>query len=499
MTTVEEYFKDKDADFFNNREKLMEGVEFCNNYLNKYGDNTKAYYWKGFCYSCLNINIEKALYSFNKAIELNSNDAQLYLMRGNCYRTLKQYKNAIEDYKKGIELETSHSTHSSMISGFKHNLTGILLEIRKICDEHYNTAGEYMQDEDWDSAIEELSVAIEEYSAIDCIKDEDYFKEIDKESSIWKGSIFQDIALAYDVRASLYEELEEYQKALSDMNEAVKICPKGKKNGYFRINRAEVNRKMGNYEKTISDLSIAIDLYNKNDDDEFDWTGQNKKYLIRSYGSIAWCYQQLKQYRKAIENYTNLIDLCDEEDNLCFNAYRDRIDCYIEIKDYNSAKSDCEYLLDNEEIFEPYAEYDTFSNIESVYQQLEQFTQDYDDEGNDYDKDDNSDKMKEYLEKFSAHISNEEPAKAIVEFYKAYIHNKVMLSDFVNYILQHEELSPGYKNMYISMLDFCKKSDDFDMSQEEILQSLIEKAEKRNSINISALHHDPKKGRKLDL
>ena len=42
---------------------------------------------------------------YDKAIELDPNDAEAYNNRGNSYRDLGQYQRAIEDYDKAIELD----------------------------------------------------------------------------------------------------------------------------------------------------------------------------------------------------------------------------------------------------------------------------------------------------------------------------------------------------------------------------------------------------------
>ncbi len=332
--------------------------------------------------------------------------SQDFLNSGNYHRESKEYNKAIIDYKKAIDMEIKNPTHSSMINGIKFNLTGVLVEIREICDEHYNIADQYILKDDFYGAIDEFDLAIEEYSAIYCIKDEYYFEEIDRESSGFKSSIIEEMAIVYDILASCYEELEEYQEALSNMDEAIKLCPN---EGYFYINRAQIYQKAEEYNKAIDDLTTAIALYNKKED-TFDLFGDKKEKLIqayfnraiyykniknyskavkdcskvielepddiRSYDLRAYCYQQLEQYGKAIKNYSKVIDLCEEEDDVCFNAYRNRVDCYMNIKDYNSAKSDCEYLLDNEETFLPFAEDGIFDRIETFYNYLEQLMED---------------------------------------------------------------------------------------------------------------------------
>lgn len=47
---------------------------------------------------------EKAIEAYNKAIELNPNDAEAYFWRGRAYIDLERYERAIEDFDKAIEL-----------------------------------------------------------------------------------------------------------------------------------------------------------------------------------------------------------------------------------------------------------------------------------------------------------------------------------------------------------------------------------------------------------
>ncbi|BAQ64803.1 tetratricopeptide repeat protein [Geminocystis sp. NIES-3709] len=64
---------------------------------------TNAYYGRGLAYDNLE-EYRKAIDSYNKAIELEPNDADVYFNRGLVYENLKQYQKAINDYNKAIEL-----------------------------------------------------------------------------------------------------------------------------------------------------------------------------------------------------------------------------------------------------------------------------------------------------------------------------------------------------------------------------------------------------------
>ena len=52
---------------------------------------------------------ERAIENYNKAIELDPNDADAYNNRGLAYYYLEEYERAIEDYNKAIELNPNYA------------------------------------------------------------------------------------------------------------------------------------------------------------------------------------------------------------------------------------------------------------------------------------------------------------------------------------------------------------------------------------------------------
>jgi PGF-CTERM protein len=67
-------------------------------------NNAGAYSNRGVAYDDLK-QYERAVEDHNKAIKLNPNCAVAYANRGAAYDHLKQYEKAIEDYNKAIELD----------------------------------------------------------------------------------------------------------------------------------------------------------------------------------------------------------------------------------------------------------------------------------------------------------------------------------------------------------------------------------------------------------
>ena len=55
-----------------------------------------------------------AIIIYNEAIKLKSNDAKVYLYRGNAYLLLHEFPNAIEDYTKAVELNSKYAEAYSM-------------------------------------------------------------------------------------------------------------------------------------------------------------------------------------------------------------------------------------------------------------------------------------------------------------------------------------------------------------------------------------------------
>ena len=53
-------------------------------------------------------HFQQALQNYDKAIELNPENPNVYGQRGHVHRKLGQYQNAIKDYDKHIELDPSH-------------------------------------------------------------------------------------------------------------------------------------------------------------------------------------------------------------------------------------------------------------------------------------------------------------------------------------------------------------------------------------------------------
>ncbi|MEE4356596.1 MAG: tetratricopeptide repeat protein, partial [Desulfococcaceae bacterium] len=53
-------------------------------------------------------NYANLLKNFNKAIELNSDNGILFLLRGDIYVKMEDYGNALKDYDKSVKLDSNN-------------------------------------------------------------------------------------------------------------------------------------------------------------------------------------------------------------------------------------------------------------------------------------------------------------------------------------------------------------------------------------------------------
>lgn len=169
-----------------------------------------------------------SLNDLNTAVNLNPNAANLYETRGIVYQVLEKYDNAIKDYKKTISLDS-------------HNLTsykGLVLI--------------YAAKKEYPKAIEAADRLLE-------IK------------SDW---------LIFNVRAKLFFELGQCDKALDDCNKAIKLYPYI---AYSYYMRGWIYLQLKEYEKAIKDFDKAISLAPQ-DSDEY---RQSSGYKQQAYEALA--------------------------------------------------------------------------------------------------------------------------------------------------------------------------------------------------------------------
>ncbi|MFH0796642.1 MAG: tetratricopeptide repeat protein [Candidatus Omnitrophota bacterium] len=154
---------------------------------------------------------------------------------------------------------------------------------------------------------------------------------------VWKNefTIWNDVvqkspnkARAYDSRGLAYlEEQQEYEKAIADFDQALRINPRFT---FSYNNRANVYLKKGEYDQAIADCNQAITI--------------NPQYAD-AYYNRGLAYSQKKEYTNAIADFTRTLKLSP---NYIFVVYYNRGIVYESQEEYDKAIADfTQTLLSN--------------------------------------------------------------------------------------------------------------------------------------------------------
>jgi tetratricopeptide (TPR) repeat protein len=212
--------------------------------------------------------LDKAKSDFDKAIFISPNNSDHYVWRGDFYSDyLKQESLAILDYSKAIELDSTNSS---------------LWHSRAYSKEYIDDAGS-------------LSDALHAYnldtnsSQVMNFLSRLYIKKgyLDSATFILNRAITQQDATTYLLSGS-YELMgyinileENYQTAIKNYNEAIKLTPDDASSYWHR---SQVYNRLGDVKAQLKDLNKAIELEN------------NSPSLLSSRGLL---YGRLKEYKKA--------------------------------------------------------------------------------------------------------------------------------------------------------------------------------------------------------
>ena len=192
-------------------------------------------------------DVKICINDFNKAINLDSNNARAYRARGYAYgEELGYNEQAIRDFDKCIELEsTSQATKTEQC--------------------YYYRARTYKRLGQDDKALADYNKAIE----IDPT-----FTDAWEERAVLRG-----------------DRLVNYEQAIKDLNVLIRMHPN---NARFYVQRGYYHRMLDRYKEAIDDLNYAIEI--------------SPKYAF-AYYYLGVVYTDLKEYEKAISHYTKAIEL----------------------------------------------------------------------------------------------------------------------------------------------------------------------------------------------
>ena len=262
-------------------------------------------------------NYDKAISYFNKAIELDPNNAVAYHNRGLVYFKTGSYYNtepfyeAISDFSKAIEVDPNY-----VDAYYNRGLA-------------YNNLFHHYQKLPAETFPPEIEDKYHE-----AIADFDKVLELDPK-----------YALAYAGKGNAYyrheDSYEGMTKAIAEYDKALKseslIIQKVGNNGLAGVyaSRARTCLHMEERDRATSDYIKAMDL---------------DPTLMTAIGHQAFNYLDLKQYDKALELSEKYVDLTEAEgDAEGYYAYVCRGLCYYNRKEYDKAIPDFKKVMDDYE------------------------------------------------------------------------------------------------------------------------------------------------------
>jgi tetratricopeptide (TPR) repeat protein len=200
--------------------------------------------------------------------------AHIYGNRGLTYRTLKENTSAIADFDRALELAPDYAwayANRGITHRFNHNYEQALQDLNAAIalDDDlawvYAARGEaYRHLSNYDLAIQDFNRAI----ALD-----------------------PKYAQAYGSRGRVYRQLEKLQQSIADFERAIALDPE---RPWFYAQQGE------NY-RDIEKYSYAIKLYNQA-------LALEPELFFWAYGSRGYTYFRLRDYDRAIEDFTQAIE-----------------------------------------------------------------------------------------------------------------------------------------------------------------------------------------------
>jgi tetratricopeptide (TPR) repeat protein len=269
-----------------------------------------------------NDDFDNAIKNFDNAIVLNPNDAWVYASRALAYKQLGQRNQAIQDFEKAFSLNPK-------ISGWiKKELLEMGSQLPTLPTSQLKTANEfvargkrYYDNDDFDNAIKNFDNAIrlDPYDAWvyasralaykqlgqknQAIQDFEKAFSLNPENFGWiKKELWEmgsplsfsnqlKIAKEYIARGKRYYDNDDFDNAIRDFDNAIRLDPNDASAYYYR---GEVYRLKGQYDAAIRDFSEA--------------TWLNPNYDL-AYASMGQSYRQLGQRDQAIRNLEKAISL----------------------------------------------------------------------------------------------------------------------------------------------------------------------------------------------
>lgn len=238
-----------------------------------YNNRAKAYREK--------LNFSQAIADYTEAIKIDSNNAIFYNGRALAYYKVKKFDLAIADLnaslkinpndadvKKLLDLIASLAENSEKLQAARNIFGDALLGelLTQPANEFFKRGKEQFEKKDSFAAITSLS---------ECL------------------GLKPDFADCYFYRGQVYDQEGQYEKAVADFTEAIKLQPQ--KVEYYRRRAVTNDSWLKKYDAAIADYTEIIKL-----DPKF----SSRWHMLRGY-----VFKKKKDYQRALDDFTQAINL----------------------------------------------------------------------------------------------------------------------------------------------------------------------------------------------
>ena len=273
-----------------------------------------------------------AIENYKKAIELKSNYSVAYNKLGNVYNDKEDFTKALNNYNIAIALDPT--------SPYAYNGRGTVYRAKR---EHDKAIKDYIKaiklDPDYVTPYNSLGKVYREKGEFD-LAIENYNKAIE---------LKPDYALLYNNRGVAYRRKGEVDRAIKDFTEAIKLSPDFV---WPYSNRGNAYKDKGEFDRALEEHSKAIEI-NPNYSDAY--LNRGNVYFLKG------------DFERAIEDYSKAIETKkdDKEDDV--DAYCNRGEAYLHLKEWVKAKADLETAKDMGA--------DISTSFHNTYESVEDFEQ----------------------------------------------------------------------------------------------------------------------------
>ena len=216
-------------------------------------------------------DLNKAIFNFTKAIELNPNYTTAYKERGDVKIDLDDYQGAIDDFSKVIELDLEDSVAyrnrglaKALLENYQEAIDDYTKAI-KIDPDYFlaycNRGFAKMKSKNYQGSINDYTKAIEidpedALAYRNCGSAKSYLGDYEGAIDNFSKAIELDPedAVAFMKRGNSKMELYDYQGAIDDFSKVIKLDPKDAE--AYR-NRGIAKREVGDFNSSLEDLGIA--------------------------------------------------------------------------------------------------------------------------------------------------------------------------------------------------------------------------------------------------